>query len=119
MEMNNMAEQLELPFGDDVSLGSRRIKKLFGRAEILDTAKKYVTQDRAAEHGNMEDNFSTIASYWSEHLDTKITAIDVAVMMALLKVARVKSNPHHVDNFVDGCGYLGCGGELACGKGED
>ena len=38
------------------------------RAEVLDTAKEYVTKDRAADHGNMEDNFTTIAKYWSNHL---------------------------------------------------
>ena len=37
---------------------------------------------------------------------------DVAVMMTLLKLARIKSNPRHQDNWVDGCGYLACGGEL-------
>jgi hypothetical protein len=32
--------------------------------------------------------------------------------MTLLKLARIKSNPRHQDNWVDGCGYLACGGEL-------
>jgi hypothetical protein len=32
--------------------------------------------------------------------------------MTLLKVARISSNPKHVDNWVDGCGYLACGGEI-------
>jgi hypothetical protein len=26
------------------------------RGDILDTAKKYVTKDRASDHGDMEDN---------------------------------------------------------------
>ena len=30
------------------------------RTEILDTAKKYVTKDRAATHGDMESNLTTI-----------------------------------------------------------
>ena len=59
--------------------------------------------------------FSTIATYWSEHLSYQITAVDVAAMMALLKVARLKSNVGNEDNWVDACGYLACGGELACG----
>ena len=82
------------------------------RAEVLDTAKEYVTKDRAADHGNMEDNFKTIAVYWSEHLGHKVTAIDVGVMMTLLKIARLKGNPYHQDNYVDGAGYLACAGEL-------
>ena len=83
------------------------------RADVLDTAKDYVTKDRAAEHGDMENNFNTIARYWSVHLDAQITPTDVAVMMNLLKVARIKSNPKSKDNWVDGAGYMACGGEIA------
>jgi hypothetical protein len=83
------------------------------RCKILDTAKEYVTKDRAADHGNMEDNFSTIGKYWSIHLGINVSAVDVSVMMNLLKVARIKSNPKHMDNWIDGCGYLSCGGELS------
>jgi hypothetical protein len=39
------------------------------RSEILDTAREYVTQDRAATHGDAERNFELIADYWSAHLD--------------------------------------------------
>jgi len=83
----------------------------YSRGDVLDTAKQYVTKDRAADHGDMEDNFQRIAEFWSVHLDQLIDAHDVAVMMTLLKVARIKSNPHHMDNFIDGAGYLACGGE--------
>jgi hypothetical protein len=83
------------------------------RSEILDTAREYVTQDRAATHGDAERNFNLIADYWSAHLDLNITASDVAVMMTLLKIARIRSNPHNLDNWVDACGYMACGGEIA------
>ena len=82
------------------------------RADILDTAKEYVTKVRAADHGDMEDNFNVIADYWTVHLEQHIDARDVAVMMTLLKVARIKSNPKHMDNWVDACGYMACGGEI-------
>ena len=85
----------------------------YSRADILDTAKEYVTKDRAAQHGDMEDNFTRIAEYWAVHLDTPVYPDDVAVMMTLLKVARIKSNHEHPDNWVDGAGYMACGGELA------
>ena len=83
------------------------------RSSILSTAKSYITRDRQADHGDAEDNFSRIAGYWSLHTGTTLTATDVAVMMALLKVARIKQNPQHVDNWVDGAGYFACGGEIA------
>jgi len=82
------------------------------RGQVLDTAKEYVTKDRAADHGNMEDNFNTIGKYWSVHLGVDVSATDVAVMMTLLKAARIKSNPSHPDNWVDACGYMACGGEI-------
>lgn len=84
------------------------------RAAILDTAKDYVTRDRAAQHGDMERNFELIARYWELHLGYPVTAADVAIMMSLLKIARLRSAPGNPDNWIDGCGYLACGGELSC-----
>lgn len=83
------------------------------RSEILSTAETYVSVDRNAVHGSAERNFGTIAAYWSAHLDHPVTAADVAVMMALMKCARIKANPSHVDSWIDGAGYLACGGEIA------
>ena len=83
------------------------------RAEILDTAKEYVTKDRAATHGDMENNFDTIAEFWSVYLNHTVTATDVAAMMALLKIARLRSNASNPDNWIDGAGYFACGGEIA------
>lgn len=83
------------------------------RADILDTAKHYVTKDRQDTHGKPEDTFGLIAAYWSAHLDTDVTATDVATMMGLLKIARIKMNPKHLDSYVDLCGYGACAGELA------
>ena len=86
------------------------------RAEILATATQYVTKDRAATHGDAENNFQRIAELWNAYMDTDdITAIDVAVMLTLLKVARIRSNPTHADNWIDIAGYAACGGEIATG----
>jgi len=87
------------------------------RSEILDTAKEYVTKDRAGTHGDAEANFNLIAAYWTAHLDAFVGPEDVAIMMTLLKLARAKSNPGHADNWIDGCGYLACGGEIAVDEG--
>ncbi len=83
------------------------------RGDILGFAAKYVTRDRAATHGDAERNFDLIAGYWSLHLGHPVSAVDVAVMMSLLKHARIKNNPGHADNWIDGAGYLACGGEIA------
>ena len=63
------------------------------RSSILSTARSYITRDRQADHGDAEDNFSRIAGYWSLHTGVTLTATDVAVMMALLKVARSSRTP--------------------------
>ena len=78
------------------------------RAEILDTAKQYVTKDRDATHGDMEDNFDSIAELWQIYFNNEwdFTSTDVAVMMTLLKIARLKSNKSNPDNWVDACGYM-------------
>ena len=101
---------------DDVKNTVAAAKKMAAqvdRATILDTAKEYVTKDRAADHGDMEDNFLTIAAYWNTHLGIyHIGPQDVAVMMTLLKLARIRQNEKHIDNWIDACGYMACGGEI-------
>jgi hypothetical protein len=90
------------------------------RSEILATAAEYVTKDRAATHGDAEDNFKRIAKLWNAYLGLDIiTATDTAVMLALLKAARIRSNPTHADNWIDMAGYAACGGEIAIGDQND
>jgi len=85
------------------------------RSEILETAREYVTKDRQATHGDLEDNFSSIADLWAAYLGINILPHDVAVMQALLKIGRIKSNSKHADNWIDMAGYAACGGELSGG----
>jgi len=85
----------------------------YTRAEILDTAKKYVTKDRADQHGDMESNFTMIADLWSVYLGVEVKPHDVGVCMSLLKIARIKSTPENADHWQDSCGYMACGGELS------
>lgn len=86
------------------------------RSEILDKAKEIVTKDRQATHGNAEDNFEIIRKFWGAYLGIDLTKEDVAIMQILLKIARAKSNPQHLDNWLDICGYGACGGEIATQK---
>lgn len=96
------------------------------RAEILHEAEKCVCGKREQDYGAPENNFRTIARLWTNYLDAKtldletgITAEDVAVMMALFKIARIASGTGTDDSFVDACGYLACGGEIVAGKRVD
>ena len=87
------------------------------RQEILEAATKCVCGDRDKQYGSPEYSFNRIAGYWNEHLAYKleapITPVDVAVMMALLKVARIDGGRMTDDSWIDLAGYAACGGELA------
>ena len=81
------------------------------RKSILADAERCVCTDREQQYGS----FALIARLWREYLDTNkpITAHDVAVMMALLKIARIASGQKKADNYIDLCGYASCAGEIA------
>ena len=82
------------------------------RAEILHVAEKCICGQREQDYGSPEDNFSIIAGLWTEYTGTEITALDVAMMMCLLKIARIKNGGGTGDSFVDLAGYAACGGEI-------
>lgn len=82
------------------------------RAEILAEASRIVTTDRNNQYGEPQELFGLIAAFWTAHLDHPVSAHDVAVMMGLMKCARMRANPAHRDNAVDACGYLAIAGEL-------
>ena len=90
--------------------------KKVSRADILDRAKAIVTGEREKQYGKPEDNFAIIAELWGTYTGYKFSPVDVAMMMALLKVARIKTGDYLADNYVDICGYVACAGEIA-GKG--
>ena len=85
------------------------------RRECLETAEHMVNGDREHDYGTPEDNFKTIAGLWSAYLGKEISSIDVAMMMALMKIARIKAGTKP-DSFVDLAGYAACGAEIAGGK---
>lgn len=84
------------------------------RAEILDNAKKCVCGDREQDYGSPECNFYFIADLWSLYLglDEQLSPMDVAAMMILLKMARMKNGHAKEDNWIDIAGYAACGGEM-------
>lgn len=91
------------------------------RRDILKTVEKVICNDRHDQYGNAEDSFSDIATFWETYLaencvsagaDLCISRQDVAAMMVLLKVARLKRNAKHMDSWVDIAGYAALGGEI-------
>ena len=87
------------------------------RKETLDAAAAIVTKDREADYGAPENSFTTIASFWDTYLKARkpgaLQAHDVALMMSLLKTARLAENPAKTDSWIDLAGYSACGAECA------
>ena len=88
-------------------------RKNVKRKDVLDEAERAVNGNREEDYGSPEQNFETIAKLWSIYLDKDIDPQDVAAMMILLKISRIKNGPGKDDNWVDVAGYASCGGELA------
>ena len=88
------------------------------RERVLRLAKSYVCSDRDKQYGPPEDSFKAIAALWSAYLERSVTAADVACLMVLFKMARIKTGKPKEDNWVDAAGYCACGAECQLG-GED
>jgi len=86
------------------------------REEVLEKAKSIVNGDRDQAYGKPEDNFAKIARLWSTYLDEHIGREDVAIMMMLMKIARLASSEYQsMDSWIDIAGYAACGAEIAGG----
>lgn len=87
--------------------------------DILNYARRLVSGNRAVQHGPKERCHQNIADHWNAYLGfrltTPLTALDVALMMVELKIARTKtgSGVTFRDNYVDMAGYAGVAGEIA------
>lgn len=86
------------------------------RELTLNEAKKCILGDREQDYGSPEDNFTTIAKFWSDYLDKDISAQQVADMMILMKVSRIKNGGGTGDSYVDIAGYAACGNEILSKK---
>lgn len=81
------------------------------RSKILSDANRLLHGDREKDYGTPQASFERIAERWSQrmclHGGEPITAADVALAMADLKLARLAGSPDlHVDSVLDGIGYL-------------
>lgn len=83
------------------------------REQCLGKAKECACGKREQEYGSPERNFSAIAALWTAYYESMFTAMDVAMMMALLKIARIHTGTVTEDSFVDLAGYAACGCEIA------
>tara|TARA_Y100000310_G_C20173190_1_gene574651 strand:+ start:198 stop:485 length:288 start_codon:yes stop_codon:yes gene_type:complete len=84
--------------------------------DILDQAKALVEGDRAETHGDALILHIRIAGLWSAYIaqgKSFVDAHDVAIMMALVKIARAKTGSHNPDDYIDMAGYAAIAGCLS------
>lgn len=87
------------------------------KTDVLAEAQRIVTGARRAAYGSPEDNFRRISDLWNTHMvNTGRAAVfqprDVAILMILMKLARLAESPDHRDSIVDIMGYAACYAEM-------
>lgn len=81
--------------------------------DILTEAHEIIHGDRERTYGTPGRNLENIAELWRVFIDRKhgvalsIQIEDVAMMMVLVKVARLIHSPRHRDSLIDVAGYVG------------
>lgn len=123
-KVSNRAEELRKQINE-----SNGLQYPNTRERILEQAKECVCGHREQDYGTPESNFKIISDLWNDYLGLaengdgvpifsikNITPTDVSMMMALLKIARIRNGGGSGDSFVDLAGYAACGGEIWDGE---
>ena len=69
-------------------------------------------QDRGLDYGHPSDNMQRTASLWSAYLEMPVTDYQVAMCMALVKIAR-SMETSKTDTFIDLVAYCALSAQLA------
>ena len=85
------------------------------RGEVLRQAEALMYGDRQEDYGKPYENHRRIAVLWSSYLGTEVSPMQVAICMALVKIARLQQNFEYSkdDTFVDLAAYASIAAELA------
>lgn len=75
--------------------------------ELLAQAAAVVEQRRQS-YSEPRRLFERVALRWSQHLGTEVSAAQVGLCLADLKLARLTIDPGHLDSLVDVAGYVVC-----------
>ena len=83
--------------------------------DLLKETIKVITGPRAKDYGDKYDNHVNISELWSRYLDYEISPHDVAICMALVKIARLKHR-RTKDCYIDIAGYAAIASEIESKK---
>jgi hypothetical protein len=76
-----------------------------------------IIDERGLDYGHPSDNLSRTASLWAAYLEVPIDPHQVAMCMALVKIARGMETDK-VDNVIDLCAYAALSGFLRTEENE-
>lgn len=99
---SSRSEQTEF---DVEALKDIKINPNISEESILEAAKYLITKSRREDYREAEKNFEDIARMWSVVLEHEVTAEQVGLMMACLKIVRA-SYRYNDDDIIDAIGYL-------------
>ena len=85
-------------------------------SDYLNEARAII-EDRGMDYGHPSDNMQRTARLWSAYLEMPISDYQVAMCLALVKIARSMETAK-VDNFIDGAAYFAISGQLATEENE-
>ena len=79
--------------------------------DILLQAHALINGERQASYGPPAESFERVAAMWTAYLEYTVTAKDVCLCLALLKIAR-EAHAHKLDNLLDAAGYIGLAADM-------
>jgi hypothetical protein len=81
---------------------------------LLAGAAAAVNGQRNEQYAEPIVDFSRTAGMWNAYLGVEtISAYDVAALMILVKMSRIRNTPEAEDSWMDVAGYAACGWDVA------
>lgn len=97
----------------DLTYHEMLVPDLSVRAETLRKAEALVIGEREVDYGPPSESLGRIAKLWSVVVEQELDPSQVAMMLALMKIARLCESAGHADSWVDLAGYAAIGAEVA------
>lgn len=83
--------------------------------DFLAEASCLINGERQDQYGDICESWERIGKLWTAllNLDEPITASQVGIMLAAMKLSRIAGSPEHADSYIDALAYIAGAGELA------
>jgi len=82
------------------------------------TQSVFVLRDRDAQYGSMQDTMIRACEIFEMITGKELSPYHANIFMHALKLARVRTSPGKLDNYIDGINYLAFAGEFAVPTGS-